>query len=208
MCASQQDTGGQREPQQPHTLSPPSARLLRPSSKLLTFRPPARRHPSGDEPSRGDERSSGVEPLSGGKALSAIEPPPGNDLLPDNGSPQQRAQAQTFENASASVHAARLPDASLIVIGAALFLGALATLTQTWAWSWHAGAGKTFTLSAMHGVCTSAMGELAQGASGTVESHCLWVDGTWTEAVLLIAAGCAIGGIGIARILHAIRKPT
>jgi hypothetical protein len=176
VCASQRDTGEQpQQPEapQPHTLFPPSLRTPRHSYTLLTFRPPSRRRQPDDESLPGDD-------------------PPG-----------QRAQAQTVANASTDVYATRLVDASLVVIGAALFLCALATLSSTWAWSWHAGSGNIYTLWHMHGICTSAMGELAQGASGTVESHCLWVDGTWTEAVALTAGGCILAAIGIARILRA-----
>ena len=217
MCASEQDAGRQREPPEPHTLSSPSARVLRPSSILLTFRPPRRRPPSGDQPS-GDEWPPGgrvlpaTEPPLAAESLPGIASHPGEELLPDSGllpddEPRPRsAQVQTFDAASAGMQTARLPDASLIIIGAALFLGALATLTLTWAWSWHAGSRGTLTLSRMHAICTSAMGELAQGASGNVASHCLWVDGTWTEAVLVTVAGCVLVGVGVARILRASKK--
>jgi hypothetical protein len=95
----------------------------------------------------------------------------------------------------------------MVVIGVAVFLGALATLTSTWAWSWHAGSGAIFTLSQVHGICTSAMGELSQGASSTISNNCLWVDLTWTEAAALTGAGCIVAAIGVARIVRALRTP-
>jgi hypothetical protein len=100
-----------------------------------------------------------------------------------------------------------LLDAGMIVVGVALFLGALATLTSTWAWSWHASSGAIFTLSEVHGVCTSAMGELSQGASGAISNSCLWVDLTWTEAAALTGVGCILAAIGVARVVRALRTP-
>jgi len=233
VCASQHDTGGQRqlpEPQQPHALSPQSsapagsAPLPRWSQLLLTFRAP-RRSRLGGEPLPGKDLSPASAPLlaietvpdsntgpdsntvpvrealpdsdrlPGSNTRSDSERPPAGDRAP------RPPQPRTSGNARAGTYATRRVDASLIVIGAALFLCALATLISTWAWSWRTGAGGTFSLSHMHGICTSAMGELAQGASGTVSSHCLWVDGTWTEAVLLIAGGCVLAVIGIVRTL-------
>jgi hypothetical protein len=190
VCASQQDTGEQPQPPespQPHALSPPPSAAPRRSDIVLTFRPPPRRPQADDKSLRAEDKPP----------LPASHSPSGDDP------PRQLAQAQTFADASAGVTAARFVDTSLIVIGAALFLCALATLTSTWAWSWHAGSGSIYTLWHMHGICTSAMGELAQGASGTVSSHCLWVEGTWTEAVALTAGGCILTAIGIARFLRA-----
>jgi len=127
VCASQHDTGEQRqppEPPQPPALSPPSA-------------------PAPAPPTR----------------------------TPSAATPPQLTQDRTHGSASGGMYATRRLDAGLIVIGAALFLCALSTLSSTWAWSWHAGSDRTFNLLHMHGICTSAMGELAQGASGTVASH-------------------------------------
>jgi hypothetical protein len=258
VCASQQDTGEERQPPdppQPHALSPPSYRTPKRSYILLTFRAP--RRPQRDpEPLPGEDQVPAIEPVAAREPQTAsatpttseppttTEPPSASGLLsasefmpaseplaarelvsrseslpesdvlptrdhPPGGDPPHRlAQARAFESAGAGMYATRLLDASLIVIGAALFLCALATLISTWAWSWHAGSGRTFNLSNMHGICTSAMGELAQGASGTVASHCLWVDGTWTEAVALAAGGCIVAVIGIARSLGALKTPT
>ena len=235
MCASQQDAGKERDPPQPHVLSPPSSRTPKRSYILLTFRGPRRSQPS-DRPPPGEDRvpasgpvSASELPTSGGslsaselptssgplsaseailpreplptEPLTASERPPGGDP------PERRAQAETFESTGAVGYAASVLDASLIVIGGALFLCALATISFTWVWSWHAGSAHTFNLSHMHGICTSAMGELAQGASSNVASHCLWVDGTWTEAVALTAGGCILAVIGIARIVGALRTP-
>jgi len=147
------------------------------------------------------------ELLPRGESLPESKPPTSSERPPGEDPPHPLGQPQTFENADAGLHATRLLDASLIVIGAVFLLSALATLSSTWAWSWHAGSGRTFNLSYMHGVCTSAMGELAQGASGTVASHCLWVDGIWTEAIGLTGGGCILAVIGIARILGALRTP-
>jgi len=238
VCASQHDTGEQRqspEPPQPHALSPPSsptppsrpapptrtppssptppARTPRRPYLLLTFRPPRRPRPDGEplpgndplpagEPLPASETQSDGEPLTDSEPVSVSERPAG-------GKPSvQLTQARTRGNASVGIYAARSLDASLIVIGAALFLCALATLSSTWAWSWRAGSDRTFNLSHMHAICTSAMGELAQGASGTVASHCLWVDGTWTEAVALTGGGCVLTVIGVVRTARALRTPT
>jgi hypothetical protein len=97
----------------------------------------------------------------------------------------------------------RLP-VSLIVIGAVLVLGALATLSQQWAWSWQTRGG-TFTLSRMHAVCTSSLGELAQGVSGNVAGHCTRIDATWTAAIVVIAIGVLVGAIGLGRLWSALR---
>lgn len=228
MCASQQDTPPpSRTPKRPYIL----LTFRRPRRSQLSDGPlsgedqvPA----SGPEPASEPPTSSGPmsaseailpseplpirevissseslprsEPLTATEPLTASERPPGGDP------PQRLAQAETFESAAAGGYAASLLDASLIVIGGALFLCALATISFTWAWSWHAGSARTFNLSHMHGICTSAMGELAQGASSNVASHCLWVDGTWTEAVALTAGGFILAVIGIARIVGARRR--
>ena len=242
MCASQQDTGEERDPPQPHVLSPPPSRTPKRAYILLTFRGPRRSQPS-DRPPVGEDQVSANGPvsasepptssgsLSASEAMLPSEPSPASGLVsrseslpesepltatepltaserPPGGDPPQRlAQAETFENAGAQGYATRLLDASLIVIGGALFLCALATISFTWVWSWHAGSARTFNLAHMHGICTSAMGELAQGASSNVATHCLWVDGTWTEAVALAAGGCILAVIGIARILGTLRSP-
>ena len=232
MCASQQDTGEEPQPPepQPHALSPPSSRKPSRPYTLLTFRPPRRPQPddaplSGADPLPAGESRTAGEPPTASESLTASEPstaseppaasqpetasePPTADSPPGNDPPQQAAQAQISGNPSTGMYATRLLDASMIVIGAALFLCALATLSSTWAWSWHAGSAGIFTLSRMHGVCTSAMGELAQGASSNVAKHCLWVDGTWTEAVALTGGGCILAAIGVARIVRAMRTPT
>jgi len=223
VCASQQDTGKERDPPQPHVLSPPSSPTPKRSYILLTFRGPRRSQPSDRPPPSEDQvpasgpvsaselpTSSGS--LSASEAILPSEPLPTEPLTaserPPGGDPPQRlAQAETFESAGAGGYAVSVLDASLIVIGGALFLCALATISFTWVWSWHAGSAHTFNLSHMHGICTSAMGELAQGASSNVASHCLWVDGTWTEAVALTAGGCILAVIGIARIVGALRTP-
>jgi hypothetical protein len=224
VCASQQETGKERDPLQPHVLSPPSSRTPKRSYILLTFRGPRRSQPS-DRPPPGEDQVPASGPVSVSElptssgSLSAseailpseplpTEPPTASERPPGGDPPQRLAQAETFESAVAGRYAASVLDASLIVIGGALFLCALATISFTWAWSWHAGSAHNFNLSHMHGVCTSAMGELAQGASSNVASHCLWVDGTWTEAVALIAGGCILAVIGIARIVGALRRPT
>jgi len=222
VCASQQDTGEERQP--PDTpqllaLSPPSSRTPRRSHILRTFRASRGPRPVG-EPLPGEaqvpapepvsvalEPRNGSEPPTRSGPLPETKPPTASERPPGEDSPHPLGQPQSFETADAGLHATRLLDASLIVIGAAFFLSALATLSSTWAWSWHAGAGRTFNLSHMHGICTSAMGELAQGASGTVASHCLWVDGIWTEAIGLTGGGCILVVIGIARILGALRTP-
>jgi hypothetical protein len=181
VCASQHDTGEQRqspEPQ-PHALSPPA-----PSPAPPTLTPPSRPAPP-TTPAR----------------PAATRPPGGKPSV-------QLTQARAHGNASVAIYATRWLDASLIVTGSALFLCALATLSSTWAWSWRAGSDRTFSLSHMHGICTSALGELAQGASGTVASHCLWVDGTWTEAVTLTGGGCILAVIGVVRTVRALRTQT
>jgi hypothetical protein len=93
---------------------------------------------------------------------------------------------------------------TLIVIGAILVLGALATLSQQWAWSWHA-RGSTLSLSRMHAVCTSSLGEIAQGVSGNVASPCTRIDATWTAAIAVIAIGVLVGAIGLGRLWSALR---
>jgi hypothetical protein len=220
VCASQQDTGDERQPPdppQPRVLSPPSSRTPKPSSVLLTLRVSGRPSPdngplageaqgpangpvSASEPPTSSEPSAASEPPTSKEPLALGEDPPRVD------SPQRLAETKTYETASAGGYAASVLDASLIVIGAAMFLCALATLSLTSVWSWHAGSAGTFNLSHMHGICTSAMGELAQGASTNVASHCLWVDGTWTEAIALTAGGCILAVIGIARIVGARRR--
>jgi hypothetical protein len=236
VCASQQDTGEERDPPQPHVLSPPSSRTPKRSYILLTFRGPRRSQPSdGVLPGEDQVPASGLvsaselqaasepptsygpgsvseailpsEPLTASEPVTATEPLTASERPLAADPPQRLAQAKTFEDAGAGRYSASLLDASLIVIGSALFLCALATISFTRVWSWHAGSARTFNLSHMHGICTSAMGELAQGASSNVASHCLWVDGTWTEAVALAAGGCILAVIGIARIVGALRRP-
>jgi hypothetical protein len=193
----------------------PDGAPLPDSKPLSASEPPSESQPlSAREPLSVGKPPPDSKPLSAGEPLSVGQHLPDSETLPDSDSPpcdhppQELAQAQASANSSASTYATRLLDGSLAVIGTALFLCALATLTSTWAWSWHAGSGVTFTLSRMHGVCTSAMGELAQGASGNVATHCLWVDGTWTEAVALTGGGCILAAIGVARIVRAVRTPT
>jgi hypothetical protein len=199
-------------PTPPSSPAPP-ARTLRRPYLLLTFRPPRRPQPDseplpGDDPSPvgeplpASESQTDGEPLSGSGPVSVSEHRPGGDPSPP------LTQARISGNARAGIYATRWLDASLILIGAALFLCALATLSTTWAWSWRAGSDRTFNLAHMHGICTSAMGELAQGASGTVASHCLWVDGTWTEAVALTGGGCILAVIGVVRTVSALRTPS
>ena len=218
MCASQQDTGDERrppDPPQPRVLSPPSSRT--PSSVLLTLRVSGRPSPdngplAGEAQERPNGPLSAGDPPTSSEPSAVSEPPTSKEPLalgedpPRVDSPQRLAETKTYETASAGGYAASVLDASLIVIGAAMFLCALATLSLTSVWSWHAGSAGTFNLSHMHGICTSAMGELAQGASTNVASHCLWVDGTWTEAVALTAGGCILAVIGIARIVGARRR--
>lgn len=176
---------------------PTSSGSVSASDAILPGEPlPARGLVSRDESLPESDSPTATEPLT------ATEHPPGGEP------PQRLAQAETFESAGAQGYAASVLDASLIVIGGALFLCALATISFTWVWSWHAGSAHTFNLSHMHGICTSVMGELAQGASSNVASHCLWVDGTWTEAVALTAGGCIVAVIGIARVVGALRRPT
>jgi len=145
------------------------------------------------------------EPQTCSPAQTDSPPRASSERAPDSDPSPQLTQARS---PSAATYATRWLDASLILVGAALFLSALATLSSTWAWSWRAGSDRTFNLSHMHGICTSAMGELAQGASGTVAIHCLWVDGTWTEAVALTAGGCILAAIGVARTVRTLRAPT
>jgi hypothetical protein len=216
VCASQQDTGEDREPAQPHALSPPSSRTPRRSYILLTFHPPRRERPPDDAPLPRPDRLPASELAAANSpptAPTTSEPPAASppattsDSPPRNDPPRQAAQARTSGNARTGIYVIRLLDASMIVIGAALFLGALATLTSTWAWSWHASSGAILTLSQVHGICTSAMGELSQGASGTISNNCLWVDLTWTEAAALTGGGCILAAIGVVRIVRAIRTP-
>lgn len=183
----QNDTGAQPQALAPHALWLRSARALRHTSILLTYRPPPRRSRVGADSIPATEPRSGRQPSSGS------EPPSNSQLAPDA--------------ANAARGAASLLDAGLLIVGIVLLVGALITLTQTWVWSWHAGSGTAFTLSRMHGECTSAMGELAQGASGEAASHCLWVDTTWTAVVAFGAAGLILAAFGIVRILRAITKP-
>ncbi len=200
MSASEQDTGQQDTGQQdtgdqdgsrrpvaspPHALRLPFARALQHSSILLTYRPPPRRAPGDANP------IPAAEPESGSK-----QPPPAQAQKADSGTADPKARAT-----------GSLLDTGLLVLGVVLVVCSRVTLTQTWAWSWHAGQGTTFTLSRMHGACTSAMGELAQGASGDVASHCLWVDTTWTAVVALGAAGCILAVLGAARMVRAVMKP-
>ncbi|HTW73934.1 MAG TPA: hypothetical protein VMD56_03310 [Steroidobacteraceae bacterium] len=173
----------------------------------------ASQHDAGEqrqppEPPQPHALSPPSAPAPAPPAAPAPAPPAAPAPAPPAATPPQLTQAGTRGSASGGVYATRRLDASLIVIGAALFLCALATLSSTWAWSWHAGSDRTFSLLHMHGICTSAMGELAQGASGTVASHCLWVDGTWTEAVALTGGGCIVAVIGVARTVRALRTPT
>ena len=220
MCASQQDTGDERQPPdppQPRVLSPPSPRTPKRPSVLLTLRVSGRPSPdngplAGEAQERANGPVSASEPPTSSEPSPVSQPPTSKEPLavgedpPRVDSPQRLAETKTYETASAGGYAASVLDASLIVIGAAMFLCALATLSLTSVWSWHAGSAGTFNLSHMHGICTSAMGELAQGASTNVASHCLWVDGTWTEAVALTAGGCILAVIGIARIVGARRR--
>ena len=218
MCASQQDTGKdpasasgpapateRRSGGAPPTASePPTGNGQVPASEAML---PSEPLPTGELLPRNEslpesESPTASEPTTASGPPNASERPPGGDLT------QRLAQAETVDSASAAGSAAGLLDTSLIVIGAALFVCALATLTLTWVWSWHAGSAGTFNLSRMHGICTSAMGELAQGASTNVASHCLWVDGTWTEAVALTGGGFILAVIGIARIVGARRTQT
>lgn len=232
MCASQQDTGDQRQspdPPQPRLLSPPSPRTPKRPSVLLTLRVSGRPSPdygpvpgeaqepangpvSASDPPTSSEPTAVGDPPTSSEPPAVSEPPTSKEPLavgedpPRVDSPQRLAETKTYETASAGGYAAGVLDASLIVIGAAMFLCALATLSLTSVWSWHAGSAGTFNLSHMHGICTSAMGELAQGASTNVASHCLWVDGTWTEAVALTGGGCILAVIGIARIVGSRRR--
>jgi hypothetical protein len=195
VCDSQHGTGeqdtGEQEPQplQPHSLSLPFNRPPRPSSVLLTYHPPRRPFSATEPPAE-------TEPLPGKAHLS------GKAQLP----PQQPERAQAISTAHALIDIRSLLDVTLVVLGVLLVVGARITLTRKWAWSWQASPGTTFTLSRMHGSCTSAMGELAQGASRNVASHCLWVDGTWTVVVALGAAGCILAAFGLAHMLRRIRK--
>jgi hypothetical protein len=219
VCARQQDTGEERQPPdpaQPHALPPPSSRSPRRSYILLTFRPPRRplpdapvprterppasEPPTASSPETTSQPETASEPDTASPPTTANPPRTTSDSPPRNDAPRPVARARTSGNASTGTYVTRWVDASMIVIGAALFLGALATLTSTWAWSWHASSGAVFTLSQVHGICTSAMGELAQGASGTVSNNCLWVDLTWTEAAALTAGGCILAAIGVVRI--------
>ena len=218
MCASHHDTGEERQPPepQPHALSPPPSRPPRRSFVLLTYRPPRRAQPVDAPLSGTDTLPAGEPPAAAGqpdtappdtssRPETASAPPAARDAPPRNEQPRQVARAHTSGNVSIGIYATRLLDASMVVVGVALLLGALATLTSTWAWSWHASSGAVFTLSQVHGICTSAMGELSQGASSTISTNCLWVDLTWTEAAALTGAGCIIAVIGVARIVRTLR---
>jgi hypothetical protein len=129
--------------------------------------------------------------------------PPG----PSGGTPHQSQRPQNHGPANTGRIVTRWLPVSLIAIGAILFLGALATLTQKWAWSWHNGSGQTFTLAHMHGVCTSTIGELAQGVSGSVASNCTRIDSTWTAAVVGIVVGVIVAAAGVVRMWRTTRKP-
>ena len=192
--AGKHDSGQQPQKLPPHMLRLPFARVLQQSSILLTYRPPPRGAPS-------PERPQGPPPLPG------RQPSPGRESPPPIAGP---AQQQKPESGIADVvrEAGGLLEIGLLVLGIVLVLCARITLTRTWVWSWRTGSGSTLTLSRMHGACTSAMGELAQGASGNVASHCLWVDTTWTAVVGLGAVGCVLTVFVIARRLRAIMKPT
>ena len=215
MCASHHDTGEERQPPepQPHALSPPSSRPPRRSYVLLTFRPPRRVRPDDAPPSGTDSLPASEPPVAASQPDNASPPetgsapPAAGDAPRRNDQPRQVARAHTSGNVSIGIYATRLLDASMVVVGVALFLGALATLTSTWAWSWHASSGAILSLSQVHGICTSAMGELSQGASSTISTNCLWVDLTWTEAAALTGCGCILAAIGVARIVRALTRP-
>jgi hypothetical protein len=197
VCASQRDADEQRRPSQlpqPHTLSLPRPGTSPSPFIVLTFRPPPRRLRPGAE--RGQQVPHGQAPhAQGGDAQ-------GGDA---QGGDAQGGESRTAGAANAPDTGSVL-DAGLLIIGAVFVLAARATLTRTWVWSWRAGRGAAFTLSRMHGICTSTMGELAQGASGMAASRCLWVDGSWTAAVLLAAAGCVLAVTGLARMLRGAGK--
>jgi len=182
VCASQQGADERRRPAQlpqSHLLSLPIPATPPQSIILLTFHPPPRRTLPGAEPGQQADQAQA-----------------------------HRAQAGESRTADAvnAQDTGSLLDAGLLIIGAVFVLAARATLTRTWLWSWRAGSGAALTLSRMHGICTSTMGELAQGASGMAASRCLWVDGSWTAAVLLAAAGCILAVIGLTRMLRATVK--
>jgi hypothetical protein len=179
--------------------------------------------PTGSEPSSGNARGPGstqppvITQLREGarrpehQRPSGDRPPWGAGHPPAEQAVQavpaaQAAQAGDARRAAASADLSGLLDMALIVIGAVLVFGARVTLTRTWAWSWHTGSGASFTLSRMHGICTSAMGELAQGVSGDAAGRCLWVDGTWTAAVLFGGFGFILAAIGCIRMLRGMKK--
>ncbi len=191
MCASQQGADEQRRPAQlprPHLLSLPIPATPPRPVILLTFHPPPRRPLPGTEPGQQVQHAQ----VQHAQAQHAQV---------------QHAQAGEWRTAGANAQdTGSLADAGLLIIGAVFVLAARATLTRTWVWSWRAGSGAALTLSRMHGICTSTMGELAQGASGMAASRCLWVDGSWTAAVLLAAAGCILAVIGLTRMLRGAGK--
>jgi hypothetical protein len=220
--ASEQDTGQEDPGQQSNGLddagredtadqdggrrplgAPPHAlwlRALQHSSILLTYRPPPRGDPIGGV------STPAAKPPSGSKPSPPAVPRPGREP-PNTSTGTVRNQKPESGIADAATRTpGSLLDICLLAVGAFLVVCSRVTLTRTWAWSWH-GPTTTFTLSRMHGACTSTMGELAQGASGDVASHCLWVDTTWTAVVALGAAGCILAAFGIARMLRAIIKP-
>jgi hypothetical protein len=216
VCANEHDTGEQRQPREPprpNAVSPPAPRTPGRSSLLLTLRVSRRPQPDGvplqgKDPLPVSEPTPPRQPKAASEPRNADEPQTARARRSGGDPSRQPTQAQTPGKTSTGIYATRRLDASLVVIGAVLFFCALTTLISTWAWSWHARSGGTFNLSHMHGICTSAMGELAQGASGTVANHCLWVDNIWTEAVALTGAGCIVAVIGITRTLRALRTPT
>jgi hypothetical protein len=135
----------------------------------------------------------------------AARPPQSSQKTQQTRTPQQ-AQTPHADGASASASISGLLNLALVIVGAVLAFGSRVTLTRTWAWSWHTGSGAALTLSRMHGVCTSAMGELAQGVSGNVATHCLWVDGMWTATAGLGLFGCLLAAFGLIRMLRAMVK--
>jgi len=189
--------GGSRRPVARRPVgSPPHAlwlRALQHSSILLTYHPPPRQVPTDAD------STPAAEPVSGSRPSPRAQTAPGPRRPHEQKAESGIADATARETGS-------LLNVGLLVVGIFMVVCSRITLTRTWAWSWH-GPSTTFTLSRMHGACTSAMGELAQGASGEVASHCLWVDTTWTAVVGLGAAGCILAAFGIARTIRAIMKP-
>ncbi len=202
MCASQQGADEQRRPAQlprPHLLSLPIPATPPRPVILLTFHPPPRRPLPGTKPGQQVQHAQ-VQHAQVQHAQA--------QHAQVQHAQAQHAQAGEWRTAGAAnaQDTGSLADAGLLIIGAVFVLAARATLTRTWVWSWRAGSGAALTLSRMHGICTSTMGELAQGASGMAASRCLWVDGSWTAAVLLAAAGCILAVIGLTRMLRGAGK--